>query len=1095
VYDGTDWRQTVLDSPPLGIERILNTAGQAGGSNFSWAPFSIYTSGSPDTWEHLGYCVAFERRSHEGDIAKVSVVVQRYDKNGVFVDETTVVAADGGSMFGPIVQPVEKDGSGNALCRIYFTSSTQYRLYTTFAKSDFSVTIPDGSPVYTNVGGGALQAEYDYPWGGAGATIEYESRRVGITRNAQLQSSFRWKQDIAAGEGVIGWNAEGVIKVQVVDLHGLPIGNINSRHNSTSAASVYSILDVDIDANNVYVMVARFDTTNTNGDVTVTIDKIARPLALGGSATTNELTVSSAGTCPQGTIKVHTNGNVVYAYTFVGGDINKRHDNRDDAIRWGTVLSDFGSRASTGKLRNHRIVSNIQIDKNGYPILVVQQFGNYTPWVKGGSGIAGGANKLHANTFPDVKPVTSALVRLLAGGKHTVVATFDAGQSKDKDASYAEMNTGLSNLYYMDSVDDGLGGEWVHSHWYGNRNALTIEDYSCMLFSEGTLSTTDADAMVSLMVGESRFNLYLVAYDLPLEGQSIGDGFVLNSAIPLWYSGGAIAEMSVLDQPEIVGFATLSGDSDNIRSVGYNASLDPGAYKVFQAVTGYFDQSGKAHRSAPSFPLFISILEASDASTGLIKNIRFYITKPLSCTDGKVDYFAEIYAANIGEEPQLAGTLSFDASNHDDAIYIHAQIGLTPSTDIDEYNVVRQSETLYTTGNVLPSDAWPNIKHITSTSRRMFATSVSSPGVIFYSKIFEEGLAPEFSAALVISMGASKELTAIGTVDDKVIVFEKDAMHLLYGTGPDNTGANGDFFVERIESPIGCEDQESLVTTPDGLMFYSSVSQEFHLISRDMQIIDIGRPVSDVTEGIDIKASVLYPEEHEVRFYVTGSGSSDWGDDPDTGDDIPDRPPRPRYGRSLPVAPALVYNYQYQKWTVLTHRSISAATLYQNKPAVLTGSWYLFQVTDNWANSRPMKWETPWIKVNQLQDYGRFWEATFLGKYLSAWKDDGDGFEAGDLKVTVKYDYEGMNGTEDVYKFRANVDFDPTDGERLQFKVFPGRQKCQAIKFLIEEQNTESIEESEPNYTLGRGFELTSIDLVYGAKGGSSRNFGTRRQK
>jgi hypothetical protein len=142
-----------------------------------------------------------------------------------------------------------------------------------------------------------------------------------------------------------------------------------------------------------------------------------------------------------------------------------------------------------------------------------------------------------------------------------------------------------------------------------------------------------------------------------------------------------------------------------------------------------------------------------------------------------------------------------------------------------------------------------------------------------------------------------------------------------------------------------------------------------------------------------------------------------------------------------------------------------------------------------------MKWETPWIKVNQLQDYGRFWEATLLGKYLSDWKDNGAGLEAGDLKVTTKYDYEGLNGDVDEYTFRSNVDFDPTDGERLQFKVFPGRQKCQAIKFIIEEQLTTKVDDAEPNYTLGRGFELTSIDLVYGAKGGSSRNFGTRRQK
>jgi hypothetical protein len=142
-----------------------------------------------------------------------------------------------------------------------------------------------------------------------------------------------------------------------------------------------------------------------------------------------------------------------------------------------------------------------------------------------------------------------------------------------------------------------------------------------------------------------------------------------------------------------------------------------------------------------------------------------------------------------------------------------------------------------------------------------------------------------------------------------------------------------------------------------------------------------------------------------------------------------------------------------------------------------------------------MKIETPWIKVNQMQDFGRFYGLTFLGKYLSSWTGSGV-VQAGDIQVTIHYDYEGPLGDTDTHRFRANVDFDPADGDRLQFRVRPKRQKCQAIKITIEEVATTAVEVWEPTYTTGQGYILTGVDIHYGAKGGSGdKSLGAARRK
>jgi hypothetical protein len=189
----------------------------------------------------------------------------------------------------------------------------------------------------------------------------------------------------------------------------------------------------------------------------------------------------------------------------------------------------------------------------------------------------------------------------------------------------------------------------------------------------------------------------------------------------------------------------------------------------------------------------------------------------------------------------------------------------------------------------------------------------------------------------------------------------------------------------------------------------------------------------------------------------------------------------------------MVYNYEFRKWTVLTNAGDNEFTkiaLHDGKPAMTDTDYHYHRLEDDttdWHLSPLMKWETPWIKINQLQDFGRIYEMTILGKYLSNWFDAGTGIQSGDLQVTVRYDYEGPNGTTDVKRFRANSDFDPANGQQLQFSIKPTRQKCQSIKLEIEEIATEGIEVFEPTYATGRGFELTSVDLHYGAKGGSSR--------
>ena len=377
-----------------------------------------------------------------------------------------------------------------------------------------------------------------------------------------------------------------------------------------------------------------------------------------------------------------------------------------------------------------------------------------------------------------------------------------------------------------------------------------------------------------------------------------------------------------------------------------------------------------------------------------------------------------------------------------------------------------------------------------TTSRRIFARSVTDKWTVFYSKIFEDGVMPEFNSALTITLGPTRKITAMGTIDDKVILFEKDRINMVYGEGPDNTGANGDFSVEPVHSVVGCDSPKSVIEIEAGLIFFSSVTRQFHLLTRDMQLVDIGAAVETATGASDFEVANAYidTKEHEVRFVVNNIAGDEYGPTPTTGSGIPENPPRVRRTRDYPPSATMAYNYRYQKWSFYSSSRyrFSRHVIYKSEPVGIVTGIDAFSISDDdskWENAPATRLETPWIKVNQLQNYGAIFNITFNVKYWSSWEDLGSGIQAGDLQVTLRYDNENDEaGTSHVYRFRANQDFQPQGRQALALKVRPGRRKCQSIRMIIEEVDTTAVEISEPTYIRGRGWQVLGADIEYGLK-------------
>jgi hypothetical protein len=463
-----------------------------------------------------------------------------------------------------------------------------------------------------------------------------------------------------------------------------------------------------------------------------------------------------------------------------------------------------------------------------------------------------------------------------------------------------------------------------------------------------------------------------------------------------------------------------------------------------------------------------------------------------------LEYFVEAYVSDtLDDDPVLVDTSTINVSEliSPDACSITlALVRATSPIETNEFKLPdRTAKSVYTSGGTLAADPWPAFTHAVATSTRLWVIDAVNDGRVIPSKLFEDNISPEYNSTLTVRLGDERTLTAIGKLDDKVVVFEPNNIHVIYGEGPDNRGQGQDFAVHYITTDVGCEDQESVVETPIGLIFYSK-PRGFYLLDRSLQIQFIGAGIEDTARDIDILSAVLVKDKAEVRFAYTGGPILFDRLGPFSDTTAIQRPPPPVFTNTTAFTDdALTFNYERKTWMVYTNYDARAATIYQNKYTMLRRDWSIWQEqSDRWDDPTGFNLTTlvtPWIKLSDsIQGFSRLWRMTILGRYLSSLQDLGtDEFEGGDIRVRVYFDYEARYAQSKTFKlqdfvrnpFNSDTDDHPDRAERLQFEITPIRGRCQAVKLEISEQLTEDMGEGI-TYKQGRGFEISAVDFSIG---------------
>lgn len=528
------------------------------------------------------------------------------------------------------------------------------------------------------------------------------------------------------------------------------------------------------------------------------------------------------------------------------------------------------------------------------------------------------------------------------------------------------------------------------------------------------------------LVGLSRINLDFVNNNSFI-GVTAAGTYNMVGGIVQCYDNTFFVENNFLLYPE----GTVATPIDGTQSMGIGSYL----YKIIYASTNNLRN--------PEYSTTSVILTAQLDAPGNIQ-----LTLPTLRLTQKPQVLIQIYRTEAGQSINY---------------YKVGEVLSNPLVDTLSFTDTMNDETLisqlpiYTTGDVLDNFSPSSCNLMAICNNRCFISGLETANSINYSKIIAPGFALEFAEEFqILCDPAGGDITALGEIDGKLIIFKESAIFYLQGNGPDNFGQSNDFGPPQlISTDVGCISANSLVKTDQGLMFQSS--KGIYLLDRSNQVNPyIGSPVA-AYNNLMVTSAKLMEKFNEVRFTTSQN--------------------------------ILVYNYYVNEWSVTTNLGdVVDSELWQNQYVVLNSSGIvkkenLTSKTDD-GQFVSMKFTTSWLNPSGvIQGFQKVWRVAFVGNY----------YTPHNLNLEFAYNYEPFTTGNLSIDARTIVSDPPAYNQGLynqgtyggvwypyQARLVLARQRCEAIKITIYDS---PIEGQDP----GEGYDISALTLELGVEKGITK--------
>lgn len=463
------------------------------------------------------------------------------------------------------------------------------------------------------------------------------------------------------------------------------------------------------------------------------------------------------------------------------------------------------------------------------------------------------------------------------------------------------------------------------------------------------------------------------------------------------------------------------------------SSVTSAGWYLFPEVTGFTKASTGGYLSDGAYSV-ICCFEAKD-QVGKIRRSAFSVPTTINLTAGTSTQKITLYVPFVSLTKQTAQRLAVYITNPNGEQYYLVSNSTTPTSSVEyrpEITAVDASAPgPYTDGGVAENSMPGNPRGLCAANNRLFVPGAD--GNLYFSQERTVGSSAEFSTYLQTSMPLRTDgYMSIQENNSRMFIFAKDGICTFFGRGPDSTGANSDYLLDSIATDVGLKYSSGVISTENGIYFPSQ--RGICLLDPSLKVRHIGA-ISDY-DGYQITSAARVAKHGEIRF-TTEEG------------------------------PILVYNYDFNLWSVFTGIPVWDSCLFKDKHVLLQRDASIFYDTessffDGTTTPITLAVETPWVKVGMLDGFLLAKTASLIGEWRSPHT----------LNVAIYYDYSDVPNETKTYDATSG-----SIGAKLNISTKIGK-KCQAIKFRVWDSNQSGT---------GESFRLSVIAIEIKARNGLNK--------
>lgn len=477
---------------------------------------------------------------------------------------------------------------------------------------------------------------------------------------------------------------------------------------------------------------------------------------------------------------------------------------------------------------------------------------------------------------------------------------------------------------------------------------------------------------------------------------------------------------------------------------------NPGGNYVYNYIVLYewMDIQGNLHRSAYDKSIIQAQVSPIDASSNSVT-----LTIPTLRLTAKQN------ASNSSFRRPVTCTVYRTAANGTQFHRVNQTVAATANDPTKDTISFRDTTTdaqllenpiLYTTGGILKNIPPNPPAYTMMTENRVWIIDSTDPLVLWFSKECVPGAPVEFSDSLTFNLTPRSTgnletrdkngAVALCRLDDKIIVFRRNSISYITGSGPDSTGSQSDFREIQLPMELGCTDPHAISTTSLGLIFKSN--KGFFMLDRALTLTYIGADV-EAYNAYAVTSAQPLPQSNWIIF-------------------------------TLANGQALLHDFLVKQWSVLTNIDAVSADVWNGVHVWLGADGVVHQETPGVFSDDgryiSILIKSAWVSLAGLQGYKRLWDFLVLGDWYSPHK----------LQVDIAYDFNPTVVQSNLIDFNSQV-------IPIQERIHAATQLCQSFQVTLTERPTNYVAgEQAANGTLiiGEGLALSGLAIEIGiAKG------------